>query len=129
MAWAVLAQLPQYQAWDAAGAWWLRVGLNSAWGLAFLVLAWGLWRRRCWAWRGLPWVIIPYGLLSFLWFAVYAQAAYDRARIPSVGVTSMLGVGLTLWLRTRLHRVLCGVEINDNTRVEEKFPGCAERDA
>lgn len=109
----VLAQLDLYQQVQAAGAWQFRVLVNGLCGLAFLIVAVGLWRQDRRAYRALMPLVLFYTVFSFIWFASHAQATYDQGRIPSVGVTSGITVGLAYWLQYRLRKLFNG-ERNDH---------------
>lgn len=115
IAYATLSALEQYRSLGVAGAPLPRVGLYALWGLLFIRLAWGLRQRQRWAYRGFPWALA--GQLSFdlIWLAVYAQADFDRERIPFQGVTSAVIMGLALWWWSRLRRYF-GVQYDELTR-------------
>lgn len=101
IAWVVLTNLAQYRELNVAGAWPLRVVLYSAWGIWFLWLAWGLqWRHRG-AYRALLPSLAVFTTFDVAWFALFAQATYDKRRLPFVVVTSILFMGLAWWLRIR----------------------------
>ena len=104
VAWTVLTKLDLYRAVHAAGPWWLRVILNAIWGIIFIMLAWGLWRRRWWAYRAFLPALFTYAIFAFFWLALFVQAVYDRQRLASVAVTSAIGLCFALWLTTRVHR-------------------------
>ena len=111
-AWTILANLGLYREVGAAGIWWLYVPISAGWGMIFLWLAWGLRQRQERAYRALLPLYALYVMLSFGWYAIFARATYDRGRIAFVGVTSILGLGLTIWFRTRI-RNLFGDGIHD----------------
>ncbi|MBZ0308900.1 MAG: hypothetical protein K8I82_22725 [Anaerolineae bacterium] len=101
-AWTVLATLEQYQTLDTAGPWMLRVVFYGAWGLWFLSLAWGLWRRQRWFYQVMFPSLVIFAIFDVSWFALFAQATFDKRRLPFVIVTSTLGMGLAWWLKLRI---------------------------
>lgn len=102
IAWTVLVNLEQYRALDVAGPWPLRVTLYGAWGVWFFQLSWGLWHRWGWAYYSMLPSLAAFAIFDVGWFALFAQAAFDRHRLPFVIVTSILGVGLAWWLKLRI---------------------------
>lgn len=101
-AWAVLATLEQYRTLEVAGPWPLRVILYGAWGIWFFRLAWGLWRRQRWFYHAMLPSLAIFAIVDVSWFALFAQATFDKRRLPFVIVTSALGVGLAWWLKLRI---------------------------
>jgi cytochrome bd-type quinol oxidase subunit 2 len=100
-AWTIIDTLEQYRTL-AAGNWLIRVLIQAGFGVGFLVVGMGLWRRRRWAYHVWLPLLIAYTIIDVLWFVLYAQAEFDRQRLPFVLVTSFLGVCLLGWLTRRM---------------------------
>lgn len=98
LAWRTFQSAEQYQAIGVSFPVPLEVALSSAWGAAFLGVAWGLWRLRIWARRAVFFLLPAYALFSVAWLARFARSDYDAGRIPFLALASALGVAFALWL-------------------------------
>jgi hypothetical protein len=105
IAWVTLDQLALYRQLEAAGSPILRSGINASFGIALLIVAWGLYRQRAWAIQQFWGIIAAYLAFSWVWLAIYAQADFDRGRLAFSSVTSGVLVGLLWWLRLRLRKI------------------------
>jgi hypothetical protein len=76
---------------------WLNVGLSGAWGLAFSFSAVHLCRRGINAVRYANWLIVAFIGYSWLRLVIFAQADYDRGRLPFLSVLVLLGLVLLVW--------------------------------
>jgi hypothetical protein len=80
---------------------WLPMLSGGMWGLIWLAMAWGLWRRLPWARR---WMLIAFPVYELMVIgeqAVFARGAYERGRLVfAIG----LAVGLTLFIGLMLNR-------------------------
>lgn len=103
IAWALISDWQRFQQLGGVGAPAVRAGVMALLGVMLCWHAWGVWRRQAWAWRrSLP-LLISYVVFDNLWWVFFAQSTFDRARLPFIGVTSLLLVGFYtgLWWRLR----------------------------
>ena len=75
--------------------------LSLSWGLAFLAVSWGVWRRRTWARRAVFILLPAFGVFSVVWLALYARSDYDVGRLPFLALVTAGGVLLILWTLTQ----------------------------
>jgi hypothetical protein len=80
---------------------WFNVGLSGAWALAFGFSAVHLCRRGINAVRYANWLIVAFIGYSWLRLVIFAQADYDRGRLPFLSVLVLLGLVLLVWRITR----------------------------
>lgn len=80
--------------------------LGGAWGVAWLVVAWGLWRQRDWARRTVLILMPIYQVFTLSWLAIFARSDYERGRRPFTITAAVLVTALTFWIATR-PRVHC----------------------
>jgi hypothetical protein len=76
------------------------VALGGIWGMAWLVMAWGLWRLKEWARRGTLILMPVYQSATLAWVAVFARSDYQRGRWPFAVGAAVLVVALVLWILT-----------------------------
>ncbi len=113
------ADLDSYRALEAAGPAAVRMGWQALLGLALLGIAGGLLRRRAWAfWAAWPGVGL-YALLSYLWFATYAQGAFAQGRVPFCGAGLMAGWLSLAWPWLRLKNNYLGQKNNNSGETYE----------
>jgi hypothetical protein len=79
----------------------VHAALGGAWGIAWLVMAWGLWRLKDWARRITPILMAIYQAFRLAWLAVFSRTDYDRGRWPFTIAAAGLMIALTLWITTR----------------------------
>ena len=92
---------PVYEALDLSLPLWALTAFRAAWGLAWLALAWGLWRVSPWA-RGGMFVALPLYLLLVLGQqAVFVRGDYERGRLPFLAAISVLSMALVAFILTR----------------------------
>jgi hypothetical protein len=102
-AYVTLRDLDLYEQAGTAGPPALRMGLQAAFGILLLKIAWGFYRTRRWAYWALPLALGAYALMSVLWLVAYAQTPYDEGRWAFLAVTLAIGMGFVtgLWWRLR----------------------------
>jgi hypothetical protein len=117
IAWTTLDELERYRSLNAAGSPVLRIGINGLAGMVLLVVAWGLWQRRRWAYQVVVPVLAGVMLFNGIWLAVYAQTDFDQKRIAFVAVTSTLLMGFITWLHWRVRKIF-GENHDEQSRKE-----------
>jgi hypothetical protein len=76
----------------------LRAGLALAWGVALLVVAGGLFRRRRWARRWTLIVLSNYGAFNVLWLVIFARSDFSRGRLAFEALLTLALVTLAGWV-------------------------------
>ncbi|MFP4322358.1 MAG: hypothetical protein ACLFTK_07885 [Anaerolineales bacterium] len=107
--------LARYQAVGAAGDPLVRIGWQMACGAVLVGLVPFLARRQRWAyWASWP-ALSGYALLTYAWFATYAQGAFAQARVSFCGAGLLLGMAALLGLWLRLRKNLSGEPYEGHT--------------
>lgn len=99
----VIVNYEKYQRLNVVGSLPVRAGVNGLVGLVFLGLAWGLVKGSQRSFYALPYWVVGYLTFNWLWFAVYAQSAFDQARLGFATATSIILMGFILrtWIRLK----------------------------
>ncbi|HOA23478.1 MAG TPA: hypothetical protein PK801_08195 [Aggregatilineales bacterium] len=71
------------------------------WGVGWLVLAWGLWRLRPWAWWGTLIAFPLYELMLIGRQVFFVRAAYARGRLPFAAGLAVAVTALVIFVLTR----------------------------
>ena len=79
-----LARWQIYADWGLSLPLWLPIALGGVWGLAWLVVGWGLWRLLAWAHRTTIVCLVVYQVMVIGQQGLFAQGDYERGRLPFV---------------------------------------------
>jgi hypothetical protein len=92
-----------YDALDLSLPLWALTAFRAAWGLAWLALAWGLWRVRPWA-RRVVFVALPLYLVLVLGQqAIFVRGDYEQGRLSFLAGLSVLSTALVAFILSRKH--------------------------
>lgn len=80
---------------------WALVAPAAVWGAAWLIVAWGLWRLRPWAWRAALLAFPLYELIVIGQQTAFARGAYERGRLPFSAGLALLLTGIVAFVLTR----------------------------
>ncbi len=97
----------------------LDVLLSAAWGVALLVLWWGLWRLHPWAHRAALIMLPAYVGFTLIWLAIFARSDYDTGRLPCVALASVSSVSLFLFIFTR-RRIRAAFSLPTNGGLDDR---------
>ncbi len=94
---------------------WVPILLNGAWGILWIVVAWGLWRLLPWARQALMLVFPSYTLGRIGLQLMFAQGDYERGRLPflsgvALALSMLLIFGMT---RPRIQQAFEGMDAED----------------
>lgn len=84
----------------------LEAGISLIWGVVFVILVLGLLQRRLWAGRWVSWLIVGFISYKVAYIVLFAQADYDRGRVPFLLVTTSLILIIPLVIAIRDARQL-----------------------
>lgn len=79
--WFALANIGFYHDLQATPPLILYIGSNLAWGVVFLLITINLWRRQRAALKTIWRALVAYTIFEVIWFAAFAQTAYDQGRL------------------------------------------------
>lgn len=60
----------------------IEASISLIWGVVFAILVLGLLQRRLWARRWVSWLIVGFISYKAIYIVLFAQADYDRGRVP-----------------------------------------------
>ena len=98
---AAVRRWPVYETLDLSLPLWALTAFHAAWGLAWLALAWGLWRMLSWARRGIFVALPVYLLLVLGQQAIFVRGDYERGRLPFLAGLSVLSTALVAFILSR----------------------------
>ena len=81
-------------------------GISLIWGIVFAIIMLGLLRRRLWAGRWVRWLALGFVIYKTTYIAIFAQADYDRGRVPFLLVSTALILIIPLVITLRDARQL-----------------------
>ncbi len=100
-AWVAIDDRQRYRAWVTTPPLGLYVLVNIIWGITFVVLFLGLWRRRSWAMRWLWTALVLVITFEVMWFTYYAKTTYDRERLGFLIIMAISILLTNYWLTHR----------------------------
>ena len=84
----------------------IEAGISLIWGVVFVILVLGLLQRRLWAGRWVSWLIVGFISYKAIYIVLFAQADYDRGRVPFLLVMTSLILIIPLVIAIRDARQL-----------------------
>jgi len=84
----------------------IEAGISLIWGVVFVILVLGLLQRRLWAGRWVSWLIVGFISYKAIYIVLFAQADYDRGRVPFLLVVTSLILIIPLVIAIRDARQL-----------------------